>query len=65
MLTFTWLLAVFIGFLALAYADAAGWMWSAGIAAALLIALATHALPAVLVLLLAIVGPITRGRLAP
>jgi acyl-CoA dehydrogenase len=56
MLTFVWLVAAFIGFLALAYVDAAGWMWSAGIAAALLIALATHALPAVLVLLLAIVS---------
>jgi len=55
MLTLIWLIAVFIGFLALAYVDAAGWMWSAGIAAALVIALVTHALPAVLVLLLAIV----------
>jgi acyl-CoA dehydrogenase len=55
MLTFIWLVAVFIGFLALAYADVAGWMWSAGIAAALIIALVAHALPAVLVLLLAIV----------
>ncbi|HSS69328.1 MAG TPA: acyl-CoA dehydrogenase, partial [Casimicrobiaceae bacterium] len=51
-----WLIVVFIGFLALAYVDAAGWMWSAGIAAALVIALGTHALPAVLVLLLAIVA---------
>ena len=55
MLTLIWLIAVFIGFLALAYVAAAGWMWSAGIAAALVIALVTHALPAVLVLLLAIV----------
>src|SRR5215472_12029667 len=58
MLTFVWLVAVFIGFLALAYVDAAGWIWSAGIAAALLIALATHALPAVLVLLLAIAAAV-------
>ncbi|HTR58651.1 MAG TPA: acyl-CoA dehydrogenase [Casimicrobiaceae bacterium] len=56
MLTLIWLIAVFIGFLALAYVDGAGWMWSAGIAVALLIALVTHALPAVLVLLLAIVA---------
>jgi acyl-CoA dehydrogenase len=56
MLTFVWLVAVFIGFLVLAYVDAAGWMWSAGIAVALLIALAAHALPPVLVLLLAIVA---------
>ena len=58
MLSFVWLLAAFIGLLALAYVDAAGWMWSAGIAVALLIALATHVLPAVLVLLLAIVAAV-------
>jgi acyl-CoA dehydrogenase len=56
MLTFVWLVAVFISFLALAYVDAAGWMWGAGIAVVLLIALAVHALPTVFVLLLAIVA---------
>ena len=58
MLTFVWLVAVFIGFLALAYVDATGRMWGAGIAVALLIAFATHALPTVLVLLLAIAAAV-------
>jgi len=58
MLTFVWLVAVFIGFLALAYVDATGRMWGADIAVALLIAFATHALPTVLVLLLAIAAAV-------
>ena len=58
MLTFVWLVAVFIGFLALAYVEATGRMWGAGIAVALLIAFATHALPTVLVLLLAIAAAV-------
>jgi len=55
MLTFAWIIAVVVGFLVLASINAAGWMWSAGIAAALLIALAAHVLPVALVALLAIV----------
>src|SRR5215467_11550698 len=55
MLIFAWIIAVVVGFLVLASIDAVGWMWSAGIAAALLIALAAHILPLALIALLTIV----------
>src|SRR5215471_11599822 len=55
MLIFAWIIAVVAGFLVLASIDAAGWMWSAGIAAVLLVALAAHILPVALIALLAIV----------
>jgi acyl-CoA dehydrogenase len=55
MLTLIWLVAVFAGFLALAYIDVAGWIWCAGIALALVLAYAGHVLPVGLVLLAAVV----------
>ncbi len=54
MLTIVWLLAVVIGFFALAYVNAAGWLWTAAIAAALAVAWAAHALPLLVTLVLAI-----------
>ena len=42
MLTLLWLVAVVIGFVALAYVNAAGWLWILGIGAALIAALALH-----------------------
>src|SRR5215468_2460354 len=55
MLTLAWLVAVLVGFLVLASIGAAGWMWSAGIAAALLIAFGAHVLPTLLLVLMAVV----------
>src|SRR6185437_1671514 len=49
-----WLVAVVIGFVALAYVNAAGWLWILGIGAALIAALALHALPALLIGILAV-----------
>ncbi len=40
MLTLLWLVAVVIGLVALAYVNAAGWLWILGIGAALIAALA-------------------------
>src|SRR6266567_3910660 len=54
MLTIVWLLAVVVGFFALAYVNAAGWLWTAAIAAALAVAWAAHALPLLVTLVLAI-----------
>jgi acyl-CoA dehydrogenase len=54
MLTLIWLVAVAAGFLALAYINAAGWIWCAGIALALALAYGAHVLPAGLVLLLGV-----------
>src|SRR6266567_3588261 len=54
MLTIVWLLAVVVGFFALAYVNATGWLWTAAIAAALAVAWAAHALPLLVTLVLAI-----------
>jgi acyl-CoA dehydrogenase len=48
-----WLLAVVVGFLALAYVNAAGSLWTGAIAAMLAIAWGTHLLPALAVIALA------------
>jgi acyl-CoA dehydrogenase len=53
MLTIVWLFAVIVGFFALAYVNAAGWVWTAAIAAALAAAWVMHALPLLAVLILA------------
>ena len=54
MLTLLWLVAVVIGFVALAYVNAAGWLWILGIGASLIAALALHALPMLLIGALAV-----------
>ena len=51
MLIVLWLVAVVIGFVALAYVNAAGWLWILGIGAALIAALALHLLPTLLIAL--------------
>ena len=45
MLTVVWLAAVIVGFFALAYVNAAGWLWTGAIALALAIAWGAHLLP--------------------
>ncbi len=54
MLTVFWLLAVIVGFFALAYVNAAGWAWTVAIGAALAAAWAMHAIPLLAVLILAV-----------
>ncbi len=54
MLTLLWLVAAVIGFVALAYVNAAGWLWILGIGATLIAALALHALPGLLIGVLAV-----------
>ncbi len=54
MLTLLWIVAVVAGGLALAYVNASGRAWIAGIAVALGVAFATHALPLLLTLFLAV-----------
>jgi acyl-CoA dehydrogenase len=51
MLTFVWFVVVVVGFFALAYIDAAGWLWSAGIALVIALGWSLHAVPAVLALI--------------
>jgi acyl-CoA dehydrogenase len=53
MLTLVWIIAVAAGFIALAYVNAAGWLWSASIAVALAVAFGAHLLPAALLVLIA------------
>ncbi|HEY2862377.1 MAG TPA: acyl-CoA dehydrogenase [Casimicrobiaceae bacterium] len=49
-----WLVAVLTGFVALAYAKAAGWLWILGTGAALIAGLALHAMPTALIVVLAV-----------
>src|SRR4029453_9543502 len=53
MLTILWLVAIVGGFLALAYLNAAGWLWTSAIAVALAVAWGAHLLPALLVIVAA------------
>jgi acyl-CoA dehydrogenase len=53
MLTILWLVAIVGGFLALAYVNAAGWLWTSAIAVALAVAWGAHLLPALLVIVAA------------
>ena len=48
-----WILAVVAGFLALAYVNAAGWLWAGAIAAMLAVAWGAHLLPLLAVIVLA------------
>lgn len=54
MLTFIWILCVVVGFLVLAYVNAAGWLWTAAIAAALAIAWGAQLLPPLLLFVFAL-----------
>ena len=54
MLTVIWIVGVIVGFLALAYANAAGWLWVGAIAAALAIAWGGQLLPTLVVIVLAV-----------
>jgi len=53
MLTVIWIVVVIVGFFALAYIDAAGWLWTAGLAAALALAWGAQLLPPPVVVVLA------------
>jgi acyl-CoA dehydrogenase len=53
MLTVIWMVSVIIGFLALAYVNAAGWLWTGALAAALAIAWGGQLLPPLVVIVLA------------
>src|ERR1700694_2491770 len=53
MLTIVWLLAVIVGFFALAYVNAAGWVWTAAVGAVLAAVWVMHAIPLLAVLILA------------
>ena len=53
MLTLVWLAAVVAGFFALAYANAAGWLWTGAIAVALAAAWGAHLMPLLVVIVLA------------
>ena len=52
MLTLIWLIAVIVGLLALAYGNAAGWLWTGAIVVSLLAAWAAQLLPGWILLLL-------------
>ncbi|HEX8009713.1 MAG TPA: acyl-CoA dehydrogenase [Casimicrobiaceae bacterium] len=54
MLTLLWLLAVAVGFLALAYVDAVGWWWTGAIGFALAVAWEAHLLPPLSVVVAAV-----------
>src|SRR5258706_14488604 len=56
MLTLVWLAAVVAGFFALAYVNAAGWLWTGAIAVALAAAWGAHLMPLLVVIVLA--GPL-------
>ncbi|TMG89313.1 MAG: acyl-CoA dehydrogenase, partial [Betaproteobacteria bacterium] len=53
MLTLVWLGVVVAGFFALAYGNAAGWLWTGAIAAALAAAWGAHLMPLLVVIVLA------------
>ena len=53
MLTVIWMVSVIIGFLALAYVNATGWLWAGALAAALAIAWGGQLLPPLVVIVLA------------
>jgi len=53
-LTLIWLFAVIVGFLALAYRNAPGWLWTGAIALALAVAWEAHLLPPLLVIVPAV-----------
>jgi acyl-CoA dehydrogenase len=53
MLTLVWLAAVVAGFFALAYVNAAGWLWTGAIAVALAAAWGAHLMPLLVVIVLA------------
>jgi acyl-CoA dehydrogenase len=53
MLTLVWLAVVVAGFFALAYGNAAGWLWTGAIAAALAAAWGAHLMPLLVVIVLA------------
>ncbi len=55
MLILLWLVAVLIGLVALAYINAAGWLWILGIGVALIAALGLHVLPTLLIALSAVI----------
>jgi acyl-CoA dehydrogenase len=52
MFTLIWILAVVVGFFALAYRNVAGWTWTLAAAAALAVAWAAHLLPGLMLLVL-------------
>ena len=54
MLIVLWLMGLVIAFVALAYVNADGWLWILGVGAALIAALALHALPPLLIGFLAL-----------
>ena len=53
MLTVIWIAGVIVGFLALAYVNAAGWLWAGALAVALAIAWGGQLLPLLVVIVLA------------
>jgi acyl-CoA dehydrogenase len=55
MWTLVWLAAIIIGFLALAYVNAAGWLWTLAIAAALAIAWPAHLAPPLALIVAAVI----------
>ncbi len=54
MLTLIWIAVVIVGFFALAYINAAGWLWTGAVAAALAIAWLAQLLPPLLLIVLAV-----------
>src|SRR5579864_498278 len=54
MLTVIWIVGVVVGFFVLAYLNAAGWLWTAAIAAALAIAWGAQLLPLLLLIVFAL-----------
>src|SRR5664279_3591800 len=54
MLIALWLAAIVVAFVALAYVNAAGWLWILGVGFALIAGFAMHVLPGVLVIVLGI-----------
>jgi len=54
MLTAIWIAVVIVGFFALAYRNAAGWLWTGALAAALAVAWLAHLLPPLLLIVLAV-----------
>jgi acyl-CoA dehydrogenase len=54
MLTLIWIAVVIVGFFVLACINAAGWLWTGAIAAALAIAWLAHLLPSLLLIVLAV-----------
>jgi acyl-CoA dehydrogenase len=54
MLTVIWIAGIIVGFLALAYINAAGWLWAGALAAALVIAWGAQLAPALVLVVLAV-----------